>query len=168
MISFCGITRWEGTEFPSEVFQSLGYESVAVTQKAYNGVAILSRHPMTTIVKALIGDDSDSHARFLEVIIKGIRIVSGAMMTRSRLLVTNLLNFLEPVWITFCLPTIHELIDVSEAPPCCESVPRLYQSTPKRREGQRTGSLFSMRRQARSGHHRVANGGTGHHLNVGF
>ncbi len=66
----------KGTEFPSEVFQSLGYESVAVTQKAYNGVAILSRHPMKTIAKALVGDDSDSHARFLEVVIKGIRIVN--------------------------------------------------------------------------------------------
>ncbi len=66
----------KGTEFPSEVFQSLGYESVAVTQKAYNGVAILSRHPMETIATALVGDDSDSHARFLEVIIKGIRIVN--------------------------------------------------------------------------------------------
>ena len=55
----------KGTEFPAEAFKSLGYESVAVTQKAYNGVAILSRHPMTTIAKALGGDDSDSHARFL-------------------------------------------------------------------------------------------------------
>src|ERR1700679_1085870 len=66
----------KGTEFPSEAFNSLGYDSVAVTQKAYNGVAILSRHPMKTIAKALVGDDSDSHARFLEVIIKGIRIVN--------------------------------------------------------------------------------------------
>ena len=66
----------KGTEFPSDTFQSLGYESVAVTQKAYNGVAILSRHPMKTIAKTLVGDDSDSHARFLEVIIKGIRIVN--------------------------------------------------------------------------------------------
>jgi exodeoxyribonuclease-3 len=66
----------KGTEFPSEVFKSLGYDSVAVTQKAYNGVAILSRHPMETVAKALVGDDSDSHARFLEVIIKGIRIVN--------------------------------------------------------------------------------------------
>src|SRR6266700_5023880 len=66
----------KGTEFPSEAFKSLGYESVAVTQKAYNGVAILSRHPMKTIAKALVGDDSDSHARFLEVIIEGIRIVN--------------------------------------------------------------------------------------------
>jgi exodeoxyribonuclease III len=47
----------------------------AVTQKAYNGVA-LSRHPMETIAKALVGDESDSHARFLEVIIKGIRVVN--------------------------------------------------------------------------------------------
>jgi hypothetical protein len=31
----------KGTEFPSEAFNALGYESVAVTQKAYNGVAIL-------------------------------------------------------------------------------------------------------------------------------
>jgi exodeoxyribonuclease-3 len=66
----------KGTEFPSEAIKSLGYESVAVTQKAYNGVAILSRHPMKTIAKALVGDDSDSHARFLEVIIKDIRIVN--------------------------------------------------------------------------------------------
>src|ERR1700751_2274738 len=66
----------KGTEFPSEVFQSLGYESVAVAQKAYNGVATLSRHPMKTIAKALVGDDSDSHARFLEVSIRDIRIVN--------------------------------------------------------------------------------------------
>jgi hypothetical protein len=30
----------KGTEFPSDAFKSVGYESVAVTQKAYNGVAI--------------------------------------------------------------------------------------------------------------------------------
>jgi exodeoxyribonuclease III len=66
----------KGTEFPSVAFSSLGYESVAVTQKAYNGVATLSRHPMKTIAKALVGDDSDSHARFLEVIVENIRIVN--------------------------------------------------------------------------------------------
>jgi exodeoxyribonuclease-3 len=66
----------KGTEFPSEAFKSLGYESIAVTQKAYNGVAILSRHPMETISKALVGDESDNHARFLEVIVQGIRMVN--------------------------------------------------------------------------------------------
>jgi len=33
----------KGTEFPSPFFKELGYESAAVTQKSYNGVAILSR-----------------------------------------------------------------------------------------------------------------------------
>ena len=66
----------KGTEFPSEVFKSLGYESVAVTQKAYNGVAILSRHGIETVNRILVGDEADSHARFLEVIINGIRIVN--------------------------------------------------------------------------------------------
>src|SRR6202451_2508548 len=66
----------KGTEFPSEAFNALGYESVAVTQKAYNGVAILSRDRIETVNKVLVGDAADDHARFLEVIIQGIRIVN--------------------------------------------------------------------------------------------
>lgn len=65
----------KGTEFPSEVFSGLGYESVAVTQKAYNGVAILSRLPIEHVSNALSGDQSDTHARYLEVIVSGVRIV---------------------------------------------------------------------------------------------
>ena len=64
------------TEFPAEVFKELGYDSVAVTQKAYNGVAILSRYPIETIHTTLAGDEQDSHARFLEATIEGIRIVN--------------------------------------------------------------------------------------------
>ena len=66
----------KGTEFPADVFKKLGYESVAVTQKAYNGVAILSRHPIKTISTTLAGDEADSHSRFLEAMIEGIRIVN--------------------------------------------------------------------------------------------
>ena len=66
----------KGTEFPAEVFQNLGYQSAAVTQKAYNGVAILSRLPMETLSNALPGGEDDTHARFLETIIAGIRIVN--------------------------------------------------------------------------------------------
>jgi exodeoxyribonuclease-3 len=65
----------KGTEFPAKVFEELGYGSAAVTQKAYNGVAILSRHPIETISTTLAGDEADSHARFLETTILGIRIV---------------------------------------------------------------------------------------------
>jgi len=66
----------KGTEFPAEVFRQLGYENVAVTQKAYNGVAVLSRLPLQTISTTLTGDDADSHARFLEVIVSGMRVVN--------------------------------------------------------------------------------------------
>jgi exodeoxyribonuclease III len=66
----------KGTEFPAATFQDLGYESVAVTQKAYNGVAILSRYPIETVSKTLAGDDADSHSRYLEVRIQDLRIVN--------------------------------------------------------------------------------------------
>ena len=60
----------KGTEFPAEHFRALGYESFAVTQKAYNGVAVLSRLPMESVCTTLPGDEQDSHARFLETVIQ--------------------------------------------------------------------------------------------------
>src|SRR5947209_15868577 len=63
-------------EFPTELFQELGYSSAAVTQKSYNGVAILSRHPIEIVSTTLIGDERDSHARFLEAVINDIRIAN--------------------------------------------------------------------------------------------
>jgi exodeoxyribonuclease-3 len=66
----------KGTDFPALLFKELGYESAAVTQKTYNGVAILSRHPIQVVSTTLIGDEADSHARFLEVMISDIRIAN--------------------------------------------------------------------------------------------
>ncbi len=66
----------KAAEFPALAFQELGYESAAVTQKAYNGVAILSRLPLEVVCTTLPGDETDSHARFLEAMIGGVRVVS--------------------------------------------------------------------------------------------
>ncbi|QNI30886.1 exodeoxyribonuclease III [Alloacidobacterium dinghuense] len=66
----------KGTEFPADQFRALGYESATVTQKTYNGVAVLSRHPLQIISTTLMGDEADSHARFLAVIVKDIRIAN--------------------------------------------------------------------------------------------
>lgn len=66
----------KGAEFPSALFREHGYESASVTQKAYNGVATLSRSQIQTVNTTLLGDEADSHARFLEVIIQNIRIVN--------------------------------------------------------------------------------------------
>jgi exodeoxyribonuclease-3 len=69
----------KGEIFPAETFTEMGYESVAVTQKTYNGVAVLSRTPIETINTTLAGDDKDSHARYLETRIGGLRIVNVYM-----------------------------------------------------------------------------------------
>jgi exodeoxyribonuclease-3 len=66
----------KAAEFPAALFQELGYASAAVTQKSYNGVAILSHHPIDVVSTTLIGDETDSHARFLEALIDGTRIVN--------------------------------------------------------------------------------------------
>jgi exodeoxyribonuclease-3 len=66
----------KGTEFPAAVFRELGYESAAVTQKGYNGVAILSRSPLPVVSTALLGEETDRQARFLEAISQGIRLVN--------------------------------------------------------------------------------------------
>jgi exodeoxyribonuclease-3 len=66
----------KATEFPALAFRELGYESAAVTQKSYNGVAILSRQPIEVVSTTLAGDEADDHARFLESTIDGIRVVN--------------------------------------------------------------------------------------------
>lgn len=66
----------KGEVFPADTFEELGYRSVAVTQKSYNGVAILSRTAIEVAGTTLPGDDADSHARFIETRIDGLRIVN--------------------------------------------------------------------------------------------
>src|SRR5581483_9939656 len=54
--------------FPTEPFEALGYNVAVHGQKGFNGVAILSRRPFDEIaVRGLPGDESDSHARYIEV-----------------------------------------------------------------------------------------------------
>ncbi len=66
----------KSADFPAAYFQTLGYQSASVTQKAYNGVAILSRLPFETLSTTLPGDEVDSHARFLAVSVAGLRLVN--------------------------------------------------------------------------------------------
>lgn len=66
----------KGENFPSEDFTAAGYESIAVGQKAYNGVAVLSKKPVTVKADSLPGDNNDTQARYIEVDYEGIRIVN--------------------------------------------------------------------------------------------
>ncbi|WP_300545396.1 exodeoxyribonuclease III [Maricaulis sp.] len=55
--------------FPREEIERLGYNIEAHGQKTYNGVAILSRHPIEDVQARLPGDDEDEQARYLEAVI---------------------------------------------------------------------------------------------------
>ena len=58
--------KCEAAQFPSEVFEELGYECAVVGQKSYNGVALLSRLGMTDVAEGLPGDESDEQAPEIE------------------------------------------------------------------------------------------------------
>ena len=67
--------------FPRGTFEDLGYHCAVLGQKSFNGVAILSKHPIDETVTALPGDSEDGQARYIEVSIslpggKAIRVAS--------------------------------------------------------------------------------------------
>ncbi|NJN51347.1 MAG: exodeoxyribonuclease III [Gammaproteobacteria bacterium] len=61
----------EDAEFPTQVFTDLGYHVVTHGQKAWNGVAVLSRAPAQVVLRGLPGQD-DFGARLLRVHVAGI------------------------------------------------------------------------------------------------
>ncbi len=66
----------KGLDFPAEAFRNAGYQSAFVAQKAYNGVATVSRYPIGVVSETLKGDAKDSHARYLETDINGLRLIN--------------------------------------------------------------------------------------------
>ncbi len=68
--------KCQDENFPVLDLKAAGYESAVHGQKSYNGVAILSRLPMTDIRRGLPGDDDDAQARWIEAEIGGVRIAS--------------------------------------------------------------------------------------------
>jgi len=55
--------------FPGEAFEALGYNVATHGQKAFNGVAILSKLPFDEVTRGLPGDKSDEQARFIEAVV---------------------------------------------------------------------------------------------------
>lgn len=67
-------TKVEDKNFPEQAIISAGYQVVYSGQKAYNGVAILSRLPMKDITIGMPGWE-DPHQRVIAATISGIRVV---------------------------------------------------------------------------------------------
>lgn len=68
--------------FPAMEFEALGYNVAVHGQKTYNGVAILSKHPIEDVKRGLDGidfpddDDKPCQTRYIEATINGFRIAS--------------------------------------------------------------------------------------------
>ena len=53
-------------QVPVEDLEACGYTAAVSGQKAYNGVALLSRHPLADVVTGLPGNEDDEAARYIE------------------------------------------------------------------------------------------------------
>lgn len=60
----------EASQFPIKAINEAGYQAVWHGQRSWNGVAILSRKlPIQELRRALPGDKTDAHSRYLEAIV---------------------------------------------------------------------------------------------------
>jgi exodeoxyribonuclease-3 len=69
-------TKCLESDFPGLELKGLGYDVVAAGQRAYNGVAILSKHRLEDVTAGLPGDGADAQARWIEATVDGVRVVS--------------------------------------------------------------------------------------------
>ena len=53
-------------KFPALEFEDRGYNVAVHGQKTYNGVALLSKHPVEDVMRGLPGDKDDDQARYIE------------------------------------------------------------------------------------------------------
>jgi exodeoxyribonuclease III len=73
-------TKCVDDAFPRMEFESAGYNVAIHGQKAFNGVAILSKFKFDEVTNGLPGDDSDDHARFIEAVVSTAK---GALRVAS-------------------------------------------------------------------------------------
>ena len=66
--------------FPDAAFEDLGYNVATHGQKGFNGVAMLSKHPLEDVTRGLPGDAQDVQSRCIEALVpfgdRMVRVVS--------------------------------------------------------------------------------------------
>ncbi|HKW55404.1 MAG TPA: exodeoxyribonuclease III [Stellaceae bacterium] len=69
-------TKCPAADFPTLELKGLGYHTEAIGQRAYNGVALLSKEPARDVLVGLPGDPGDEQARYLEATFGDLRVGS--------------------------------------------------------------------------------------------
>jgi exodeoxyribonuclease-3 len=67
-------TKQEDSKFPFDTLKEVGYHAIHSGQKTYNGVAIVSKHPMSDVQYG-IPDFADEQKRVIAATIQGIRVI---------------------------------------------------------------------------------------------
>jgi exodeoxyribonuclease-3 len=110
-------TKVVDADFPTDSFARLGYETVRVGQKTYNGVAILSRHPISD---AMIGHSEarpDDNARLISATISGVRVISAYVPNGKNLDSPSYAEKLD--WLTRLRKTLDQSADPSSPVVLC-------------------------------------------------
>ena len=68
-------TKAQDKDFPAKHFETTGYQVIFKGQKSYNGVAIISRHPMDQI-RLNLYEESNEEARFISARIHNIPLIN--------------------------------------------------------------------------------------------
>ena len=69
-------TKVEDAQFPAWELRQFGYESVCYGQKSYNGVAILSKHPIKDVQLGFHNCYDQDNARLIAATVSGVRLVN--------------------------------------------------------------------------------------------
>ena len=69
-------TKAQEKDFPADAFEELGYQSAYRGQKSFNGVAMLSKLPISDPVTDLPGDGPEAQARVVAAKVAGIYIIN--------------------------------------------------------------------------------------------
>lgn len=69
-------TKCVDENFPVDALRELGYESEFIGEKSYNGVAIVSKHPIKDVQKNFPDDGADAPKRMIAATINGTRVVN--------------------------------------------------------------------------------------------
>ena len=85
-------TKCVDDAFPREPLEALGYNVAVHGQKAFNGVAVLSKFPLDDVTARLPGDNADDHARFMELVVStaaGVLLVVATVMVATETVIAS-------------------------------------------------------------------------------
>ncbi len=69
-------TKTVDEKFPLEAIENSGYKAAFMGQKSYNGVAILSKHPIEDVQYNFADDGEDAPKRLIAGTVNGVRVVN--------------------------------------------------------------------------------------------